>query len=159
MDVITGKYGNSDERIARLGSRYSEVQNRVNEIMHIKNASVDTLAKEVLDGKFGTDDTRKKMLGNRYSEVQNRVNEIIKERKNKSKEIDGFSIGETYQVIATKGLYLRPNASFNNKPIRILPYGELVTVVDITKSNGYIWLIVNDGAVCAKTPSGNYFVG
>ena len=159
IGVIEGKYGNNDERTALLGDRYAEVQKRVNEIMHIQGASIDTLAQEVLENKYGTDTARKKALGDRYADVQKRVNEILKEKEDTPKTEEGYTVGEIYQVIAAKGLYLRPNVGFNNKPIRILPCGETIKVEDIIKSDGYVWLKVNGGAVCAKTPNGNVYVG
>lgn len=158
-DVIAGKYGNNDERVAILGSRYKEVQNRVNEIMHIQSASIDTLAAEVLADKYGIKEARKAALGDKYEAVQKRVNEILEEEKNKPKSLNGYTVGETYQIIAKKGLYLRPSIGFNNKPIKILPYGEVVNVLDITKSGSYTWLTVNGGVVCAKTPNGSVYVG
>jgi GH24 family phage-related lysozyme (muramidase) len=158
-EVIAGKYGNNDERVAALGDRFSEVQKRVNEIMHIREASIEMLANEVLANKYGTGEARKAALGERYADVQKRVNEILEDKKNEPKSIDGFTVGEAYQVVAQKGLYLRPATNFNNKPIRILPYGEVVNVLDIIKSGGYIWLKVNGGVVCAKTPKGSIFVG
>ena len=69
--VMTGKYGNSEERKAALGSRYDEVQKVVN---HIFTASIDALATEVIAGKYGTGDLRKNVLWTRYEAVQKEVN-------------------------------------------------------------------------------------
>lgn len=158
-DVIDGKYGNNEDRIAILGDKYAAVQARVNEIMHIQGASIETLAREVLENKYGTDAERKKALGKRYNDVQARVNEILREKEATPKSLGGYTVGEEYSITATKGLYLRSNTNFNNKPIKILPYGETLKVKDIAQSDGYIWIIVNGGVVCAKTPKGSVFVG
>lgn len=69
--VMLGEYGNGDERKAKLGSRYDEVQDFIN---HISSASAQTLADEVMAGKYGNGDVRKTVLGSRYDEVQAVVN-------------------------------------------------------------------------------------
>lgn len=86
-EVIAGKYGNGDVRKAALGSRYSEVQARVNEMLSSNNSkpaaptpaptpTVDilTLVKKTIRGDFGNGDARKKALGSNYAEVQRQVN-------------------------------------------------------------------------------------
>ncbi len=79
--VIRGEYGIGDERRRLLGSRFAEVQARVNVLLGTQPAkpaaSVDQLANEVIAGKHGTGDQRRKALGNRYAEVQARVNQIL----------------------------------------------------------------------------------
>lgn len=86
-EVIAGKYGNGDARKSALGSRYGEVQARVNEIL-IGNKPTPTpapqptesnddllsLVKKTIRGDFGNGDARKKALGSRYDEVQKQVN-------------------------------------------------------------------------------------
>lgn len=85
-DVIAGKYGNGQARKDALGSNYSAVQKRVNEILAGKSApqpatkSIDTLAREVMQGKWGNGAERKRRLevaGYNYNQVQKRVNELI----------------------------------------------------------------------------------
>ena len=73
-DVMSGKYGNGEERVAALGSRYDEVQDFIN---HIASATIDALAQEVIDGKYGNGEQRKTVLGSRYDDVQARVNQIV----------------------------------------------------------------------------------
>lgn len=83
-EVIAGKYGNGQDRVNALGSRYSEVQTRVNELLSntsnnesSKNESqVDilTLVKKTISGDFGNGSARKAALGNNYDEVQKQVN-------------------------------------------------------------------------------------
>lgn len=81
--VINGEYGSGDARKAALGSKYQEVQNRVNEILGggssqpSNQPSVDALANDVINGKYGSGDARRQALGSRYDEVQARVNEIL----------------------------------------------------------------------------------
>ena len=78
-EVIDGKWGNGDERIAKLkaaGYDPEAVQKRVNELLK----TIDQLAQEVIDGKWGSGDERKKRLteaGYDYDAVQKRVNEIL----------------------------------------------------------------------------------
>ena len=81
-EVIAGKYGNGEARKKALGSRYSEVQARVNEILNSSNSTTNnnsnyellTLVRKTIRGDFGNGEARKKALGSRYSEVQKQVN-------------------------------------------------------------------------------------
>lgn len=84
-EVINGKYGNGDERKNALGSRYSEVQAKVNELLsgnkptttlQPSTPSVDilTLVKKTIRGDFGNDQARRNALGSNYDEVQRQVN-------------------------------------------------------------------------------------
>ena len=81
-EVIAGKYGNGEARKKALGSRYSEVQARVNKILNSSNSTTNntsndellTLVKKTIRGDFGNGEARKKALGSRYSEVQKQVN-------------------------------------------------------------------------------------
>lgn len=81
-EVIAGKYGNGEDRKKALGSRYDEVQARVNEILNEnKPAPAPTPSVDMLDlvrrtirGDFGNGETRKKNLGSNYAEVQRQVN-------------------------------------------------------------------------------------
>lgn len=84
-EVIAGKYGNGDARKNALGSRYAEVQAKVNEILNSSkptpttssNESNDdllTLVRKTIRGDFGNGDARKNALGSRYAEVQKQVN-------------------------------------------------------------------------------------
>lgn len=76
-EVIEGKYGNGEERKQALGSRYSEVQARVNEILApAPEPTVDILdlVRKTIRGDFGNGEERKQALGENYSEVQREVN-------------------------------------------------------------------------------------
>ena len=73
-DVMRGKYGNGDERKAKLGARFNEVQALIN---RAATASADDLATDVLNGKLGNGETRKVILGNRYDEAQAVVNSRV----------------------------------------------------------------------------------
>lgn len=88
-EVIAGKYGNGDARKNALGSRYSEVQARVNQILNSNNSqptnptptqSVDilTLVKKTIRGDFGNGQARRSALGSNYDAVQRQVNLNIK---------------------------------------------------------------------------------
>lgn len=79
--VLRGDFGSGEERRRALGSRYEEVQARVNELARggsgVAGASVDELAAAVLRGAYGNGDARRAALGSRYDEVQARVNELL----------------------------------------------------------------------------------
>ncbi len=85
-EVIAGKYGNGEDRKNALGSRYSEVQARVNEILNgnkpsqPSTPSVDilTLVKKTIRGDYGNGSARRNALGSNYDEVQKQVNLNIK---------------------------------------------------------------------------------
>ena len=83
-EVIDGKYGNGDERKAKLaeaGYDYAEVQAKVNEILAVKAKNLEQVAKDVINGKYGNGDERKAKLaaaGYDYKEVQAKVNELLK---------------------------------------------------------------------------------
>lgn len=81
--VIRGEYGDGAERQRRLGSRYGEVQARVNVLLGAAPAkpapasNVESLAQAVIRGEYGTGDERRRRLGNSYAAVQARVNQIL----------------------------------------------------------------------------------
>lgn len=85
-EVIAGKWGNGEDRKNRLtaaGHNYSEIQNRVNELMSkgTTGKNVDQLAREVIQGLWGNGVDRKQRLtaaGYDYNIVQARVNELLK---------------------------------------------------------------------------------
>lgn len=83
-EVIEGKYGNGEVRKIALGTKYDEVQKKVNELLKpptsIESVDIDKLAQEVIAGKYGIGDARKKALGTNYDVVQKRVNELMKAR-------------------------------------------------------------------------------
>lgn len=79
-EVIDGKHGTGAVRKEVLGSRYNEVQKRVNQILSGSSnskptrKSVKQLADEVERGLHGSGEARKKSLGSRYNEVQAEIN-------------------------------------------------------------------------------------
>lgn len=85
--VLRGEYGNGDERKRRLGSRYNEVQARVNQLLGTAAApkpaakpsapNINALADAVMRGEYGNGDERRKRLGNNYAAVQARVNQKL----------------------------------------------------------------------------------
>lgn len=83
-EVIDGKWGNGDDRKARLnqaGYDYNAVQTKVNELVGAK--STDELAREVAAGKWGNGDARRKALtaaGYDYKAVQEKVNQMLKQQ-------------------------------------------------------------------------------
>lgn len=78
--VIAGGFGNSEERKRRLGSKYSTVQKRVNEILGATGSAsmdVDAMTRTVIRGDYGNGEERKRRLDSYYSVVQRRVNEML----------------------------------------------------------------------------------
>ena len=82
-EVIAGKWGNGEDRKARLtdaGYDYKAVQAEVNRLLQPKKKTVDELAREVIQGKWGTGANRKQRLtqaGYDYNAVQKRVNQLM----------------------------------------------------------------------------------
>lgn len=68
--VIKGIYGVGADRRKALGSRYDEVQAKVNDIYAKANA--------VIKGSYGNGTTRRQKLGAEYEIVQHVVNDILK---------------------------------------------------------------------------------
>lgn len=77
--VIRGDYGNGQARRDALGSRYEEVQARVNQILEGDSAvyDVEAMALAVIRGDYGNGAERRRRLGVHYDEVQARVNQIL----------------------------------------------------------------------------------
>ena len=67
--VINGDYGTGTVRRDALGSRYNEVQAKVNDLY--------AKANDVIEGKYGNGQTRKEKLGSEYAIVQRIVNDIL----------------------------------------------------------------------------------
>lgn len=83
-EVIAGKYGTGEARKQALGSRYSEVQAKVNEILREKQVSSkksnEEIAKEIIEGKWDKGQARKDKLsqaGYDYSAIQKIVNDKL----------------------------------------------------------------------------------
>ncbi len=84
--VIAGEFGNGDARKAALGSNYSAVQARVNEMLGCGSSGggsgsggvdIEALARAVINGDYGNGEERRRRLGANYDAVQRRVNEIL----------------------------------------------------------------------------------
>lgn len=79
QEVIDGKHGSGEERKKSLGSRYNEVQKRVNEILNGKTSkSISELADEVMRGQHGSGRERMISLGSNYTAVQQEVNRRLR---------------------------------------------------------------------------------
>lgn len=85
-EVMTGAWGNGDDRKRRLqaaGYDYNAVQNEVNRLCGAPSApkpqapNIDQLARDVIAGKYGSGEARKKALGANYNAVQARVNQML----------------------------------------------------------------------------------
>ena len=69
-DVIKGKYGNGADRRAALGSRYDEVQAKINDLY--------AKANKAIKGRYGNGADRRAALGDEYGIVQYIVNNMLK---------------------------------------------------------------------------------
>lgn len=69
-DVIKGHYGNGQDRRTALGSRYDEVQAKINDLY--------AKANKVIDGHYGNGIIRRNKLGSEYDIVQYIVNNMLK---------------------------------------------------------------------------------
>lgn len=120
--VINGEFGTGDERRAALGSRYDEVQSRVNEILSGGSQAssapdIDDLARRTLNGEFGNGDQRKAALGSLYDAVQARVNELCGQ--------GGSSGGADIDDLARRAI----NGEFGNGDERRAALGDLYDAV------------------------------
>ena len=85
-ETIQGKYGVGEARKQALGSLYSEVQAKVNEILLGKKSTVarksnEQIADEVIAGKWGNNPSRKEKLQNAgydYNAIQKIVNKKLR---------------------------------------------------------------------------------
>ena len=80
--VIAGQFGNGEDRVAALGSRYTAVQKIVNQKLNgtYNKKSNETIAREVIQGLWGNGEDRKKRLtaaGYNYNTIQNLVNQMV----------------------------------------------------------------------------------
>ena len=69
-DVIKGRYGNGAARRAALGSRYDEVQAKINDLY--------AKANKAIKGRYGNGADRRNALGDEYGIVQYIVNNMLK---------------------------------------------------------------------------------
>lgn len=82
--TMLGKYGVGDDRKAKLGDKYDDVQDMIN---HIASASASTLADETIAGKYGNCEIRKVVLGSRYNDVQAIINGTAKSIDDIAREV------------------------------------------------------------------------
>jgi len=91
QQVIQGNFGSGQDRKNALGSKYDEVQAKVNEILTGTSStnsepdrSIAQVARDVINGKYGNGEERKKSLGSTYQEVQEYINKMYYGKKQKS---------------------------------------------------------------------------
>lgn len=128
LDLVVGVmqdiYGDGDERVKALGTRYDETQSMIN---HISTASVSTLVSEVKSGKYGDGDTRKIVLGSRYDEVQAAVNAtygtssvvIYTVQPNDTLSEIAVKYGTTVSAIASANGISNPNLIYPGQKLNI----------------------------------------
>ena len=125
-EVIEGKYGNGEDRVKALGSRYEAVQDLVNHMLidPLANKTDSELAEEVLAGKWGNGEKRKKALGDRYDAVQALVNKMMEPETYTVKKGDTLSsiaakYKTTYQKIARDNNIKNPNRIYVGQVLKI----------------------------------------
>lgn len=121
LAVMAGQYGNGDERKAKLGARYDEVQSLIN---RVATASNEELAADVLAGRYGDGDARRLILGGRYDAVQAIVDGRPAKKTYTVKAGDTLSgiaskFGTTYQAIAAKNGISDPNKIYPGQVLTI----------------------------------------
>lgn len=77
--------------------------------------------------------------------------EAVKESTDKDdkKTVNGYTTGESYKVIASKGLNIRTGAGTGNTKIGAYVYGNVVTVEDISTVGNETWIKTESGWCCA----------
>ena len=117
---MLGEFGNGEDRIRNLGTRYEEVQNFIN---HIWATSTSNLAQEVLSGRYGNGDVRKTVLGSRYNNVQDQVNAGSAQyyTVQSGDTLSGIAAkyGTTHQKIAQLNGMSNPNLIYVGQKLRI----------------------------------------
>ena len=118
--TMLGEFGNGEDRIWNLGTRYEEVQNFIN---HIWVTSTDNLAQEVLSGRYGNGDVRKTVLGSRYNDVQDQVNagsaQYYTVQSGDMLSSIAAKYGTSYQKIAQLNGMSNPNLIYVGQKLRI----------------------------------------
>ena len=158
QEVINGQWGNGNDRKSRLqaaGYNYSEVQNRVNEILTGKSSSssssssksIDTLADEVIAGKWGSGADRKNRLqaaGYDYNAVQARVNEKLGVKSSGSSSI---KVGDRVKVKSGA-------KDYNGTKLSSAVYSNIYNVIQI---NGDRVVIGKGSVVTAAISKSNLY--
>lgn len=167
QEVIDGKWGVGDYRKNALGSKYSAVQAKVDELLNQKNngtttttkKNIEEIAKEVLANKWGTGDERKNALikaGYNYDAVQAKVNELLKSNNSttipittKKATVPAYKGGTYSKTVVRQGV-----VNVNILNIRCQPgtqYANLVSYPTLTKGTKV--------GVCVqtKTATGNWY--
>ena len=118
--TMLGEFGNGEDRIRNLGTRYEEVQNFIN---HIWITSTDNLAQEVLSGRYGNGDVRKTVLGSRYLAVQDQVNAGSAQyyTVQSGDTLSGIAAkyGTSYQKVAQLNGISNPNVIYVGQRLRV----------------------------------------
>lgn len=78
LNVISGIYGNGDDRKKALGVDYERTQALVNYMFNGSSTSMNKIVDLVLQGAYGNGEERRNQLGNLYAPVQKAVNERLK---------------------------------------------------------------------------------
>lgn len=116
--VMLGEYGNDDERKAKLGDRWQEVQDVIN---HVQNAPLDTLVAEVWADKYGAGSRREAILGNRYQEVRDAINGSRIHTVKKGETLSGIAkqYGTTVDKLAAANGIKNPNLIYVGQRIKV----------------------------------------
>lgn len=117
--VMKGDLGDGDERKAKLGDRYDEVQSIIN---HVYTASTQELVDETWAGRYLNGSERKAILGPRYEEVMAVINggsKIYVVSSGDTLSSIASKFGLTYQQLAESNGISNPNLIYPGQRIKI----------------------------------------
>ena len=105
--VMSGEFGDGEDRKKNLGNRYGEVQDIVN---YVLTTPANRVADAVERGQLGNGEIRKKVLGSRYNEIQAIVNHragvgstrVYTVKSGDTLSEIGASLGINWHTIASK---------------------------------------------------------
>lgn len=78
----------------------------------------------------------------------------------KPKTLDGYTVGETYKVVAKNGLWERstPTTSSSSNRVRVLAYGTEIKCRDVRSVGSDTWVQAGDGCWCAGKFNGDTYL-
>ena len=118
--TMLGEFGNGEDRIRNLGTRYEEVQTYIN---HIWGTSTSNFVQELFSGRYGKGDVSKTVLGSRYNDVQDQVNDGSAQyytvQSGDTLSSIASKYGTSYQTIAQLNGLSNPNLIYTGQRLRV----------------------------------------
>lgn len=73
----------------------------------------------------------------------------VKEARVDPKTLNGYTVGNTYSVVAKAGLNVRIAPGTNNKKVKVISYGTRVKAIDLSlDTNKNTWMKIDSGWIC-----------